>query len=193
MNVFVLCTGRCGSVTFVKACEHITNFTAGHESRIRKVGPGRLEYPFGHIEADNRLAWFLGRLDEAYGDAGFYVHLMRDEEETARSFAKRGNLRLMAGYRSGIYLEPEAEALDVARDLVKTVNANIRLFLKDKTRKMDFRLETAAKDFREFWERIGALGDWEKAVAEWEVHYNQSRFGGEQIARLRAGVRRLVS
>jgi hypothetical protein len=28
MNVFVLCTERSGSITFTKAAEHITNFTA---------------------------------------------------------------------------------------------------------------------------------------------------------------------
>ena len=33
-NVFVLCTGRCGSTTFTQACQHIQNYTASHESKI---------------------------------------------------------------------------------------------------------------------------------------------------------------
>ena len=32
MRVFVLCTGRSGSTTFVRACQHIDNYTASHES-----------------------------------------------------------------------------------------------------------------------------------------------------------------
>ena len=36
-NVFVLGTGRCGTVTFSAACGHFDNFTAGHESRRRHL------------------------------------------------------------------------------------------------------------------------------------------------------------
>jgi len=66
-HVFVLCTGRCGSVSFAKACGHFTNYTAGHDTN-RQPGPARLDYSARHIEIDNRLAWFLGGLDERYGD-----------------------------------------------------------------------------------------------------------------------------
>jgi hypothetical protein len=95
MNVFILNTGRCGSTTFVKACEHITNFTTAHESRMHLIGNQRLAYPDNHIEADNRLAWFLGRLEAAYGDRAIYVHLRRDPLKTARSFEKRYNFALL--------------------------------------------------------------------------------------------------
>ncbi|WJI25223.1 hypothetical protein RHP47_05945 [Thermosynechococcus sp. QKsg1] len=50
MNVFVLCTGRCGSVTFAKACTFITNFSSAHESRTFLLGEARLAYPDRHIE-----------------------------------------------------------------------------------------------------------------------------------------------
>ena len=63
MNIFVLNTGRCGSTTFIKACQHIRNYTALHESRANRIAEQRLAYPRDHIEADNRLSWFLGRLD----------------------------------------------------------------------------------------------------------------------------------
>ena len=75
-NVFVLCTGRCGSTTFVQACQHIENYTASHESKISLLGDQRLEYSQNHIEVDNRLSWFLGSLDKKYGDNAFYVHLI---------------------------------------------------------------------------------------------------------------------
>ena len=90
MNVFVLCTGRSGSTTFYRACRHITNYSAGHELNTSEVGRARLDYPEDHIEVDNRLSWLLGRLDQAYGDRAFYVHLTREEEPTARSFDRRG-------------------------------------------------------------------------------------------------------
>ena len=79
MNVFILNAGRCGSMTFIAACRHITNY-----------------------------------------------------------------------------------------------EANIRLFLKDKSQQMDFALEQAKTDFPRFWERIGAEGDLDRALREWEISYNAS-------------------
>ena len=68
MNVFILCTGRCGSMSISRACKELDNYTSGHETRITKLGDERINFPENHIEADNRLAWFLGRLDEKYGN-----------------------------------------------------------------------------------------------------------------------------
>jgi hypothetical protein len=33
MKIFVTGTGRCGTVTFSKACSHITNYTSGHKTK----------------------------------------------------------------------------------------------------------------------------------------------------------------
>lgn len=85
----MLNTGRCGSMTFVHACSHIDNYTSGHESRAGHHGDARLEYPDNHIEADNRLSWMLGSLDRKFGTDAFYLHLWRDPESVAQSFAKR--------------------------------------------------------------------------------------------------------
>ena len=177
MNVFVLCTGRCGSMTFIEACKHIRNYTYAHESRAGVVGPGRVQYPADHIEADNRLTWFLGRLEQAYGDNAFYVHLTRDRMQTANSFNKRFQPGLiMHAYTHGILLKLPAETnpLDVCLDYCDTVTSNINAFLEAKTRKMDFKLETAKEDFRVFWERIGAQGDLSAALAEWDNSNNYS-------------------
>lgn len=176
MNVFVLNTGRCGSSTFIEACGHIENFTAGHESRLPLTGAPRLAYPTQHIEADNRLSWLLGRLESAYGDKAFYVHLSRDRDATARSFAKRGAFGIMQAYRQGLLLggEDDPSMLDVAYDYIDTVEANIELFLRNKPLKMAFGLETAKRDFAEFWRRIEARGKLEQALAEWDTVYNGS-------------------
>lgn len=175
MNVFVLCTGRCGSTTFAKACQHLTNFTAAHESRSRLAGRARFEYPDNHIEVDNRLSWYLGMLDRYYGDRAYYVHLLRDPEAVARSFALRKDWKhaILTAYHNGIaWGALGASRLDVARDYVATVNANISAFLKDKSNVMVFELEKAAEQFPRFLEWIGAEGDLKAACEEITVQHN---------------------
>ena len=175
MNVFILNSGRCGSTTFIEACNHISNYSAAHESRIGSPGPERLKYPDDHIEADNRLSWFLGRLDQAYGDSAYYVHLKRDAEETARSFMKRSGFGIMRAYREGIYLlDMDHDATTLAHDYLDTIDANITHFLKDKTRTMEFMLEDAKTCFRRFWEEINAAGDLDAALGEWDTRHNHS-------------------
>lgn len=176
MNIFILNTGRCGSTTFIKACQHIQNYTASHESRSVFTGKQRLDYPDNHIEADNRLSWFLGGLDREYGDTAFYVHLSRNRAATAESFARREDYGIMKAYKEGI-LQGGTEQLsahDLAMDYIDTVEANIILFLKDKKNKMNFSLESARDDFTLFWKAIGAEGDFESALTEWGINYNAS-------------------
>ena len=174
MNVFVLTTGRSGSVTFAEACRHITNYTAGHETRVGLVGAERLAYPNDHIEVDDRLAWFLGRLEEAYGDRAFYVHLRRDERATAASRMRRWNKPLMRAYRNGILwdVSPDVSRLELALDLNRTVTANIEHFLRHKGQVMRIDIETARQSFPEFWKRIGAEGDLEAALEELTFHHH---------------------
>jgi len=178
MNVFVLCTGRCGSLTFIRACGHMTNFTAGHETRQARLGADRLAYPDRHIEADQRLSWFLGRLDEAYGDRARYVHLTRDPDAVARSWARRFQVLggIAPAYRDAILGDASnpgrISRVEAATDYVATVTSNIRLFLKDKTHRMDFALENAEADFRRFWDWIGAEGDYAAAAAEWRLRHD---------------------
>jgi hypothetical protein len=175
MNVSVLSTGRCGSTTFARACGHIENYSAGHETQTAKL-EGRVRCPPRHIEVDNRLSWLLGRLDDRYGDDAFYVHLVRDPEAVARSFADRHEVGIIRAYKQGIILgDPgEVDPTKMCRHYVETVNKNIRLFLKDKTQCMDVRLEQAREDFRDFWERICAEGSLQHALGEWDSKYNAS-------------------
>jgi len=175
MNVFVLTTGRSGSLTFAEACRHITNYTSGHETRVGLVGADRLAYPADHIEVDNRLAWFPGRLAATYGDEAFYVHLRRDEAATAASFAKRWNKPAMRAWRKGILwdVDPGADRFELALDLVRTMNSNIEHFLGQRSQTMTVDIEAAEPAFREFWERIGAEGDLDAAVAQLAVRHHE--------------------
>jgi len=176
MNVFILNTGRCGSTTFIKACEHISNYSSAHESRCTLIGEQRLAYPTQHIEADNRLSWILGRLDQQYADNALYVHLIRDKQQTIESFSKRADFGIMQAYKEGIILGGESNQTSeqIAADYIDTIESNIDFFLKDKTHKMNFSLENAKHDFEVFWEFISAEGDLQAALAEWDVSYNAS-------------------
>lgn len=196
MNIFVLCTGRCGSVTFIRACRHITNYTSGHETRSCDIGRARLVYPPGHIEADNRLAWLLGRLDRAYGNSAFYVHLKRDLQSTAQSFAKRHDKGIMRAYQgdgiiplgygtgAGKHLSWDRR-LEIAIDYCRTVDANIELFLGDKTKTLTVGLESIEKDFALFWEQCQADGDLRSAILELRQKHNSTE---EIEGRPRAGL-----
>lgn len=185
MNVFVLSTGRCGSLTFSKACAHMTNYTSGHETRISRIGEERLAYADNHIEIDNRLSWVLGRLDRVYGDGAAYVHLTRDRAAVAKSLCKRFDYGIMKAYKNGILMkafqrraliDPKVRSsnLEIALDYIETVESNIALFLANKSNVTRVRLETANEDFPVFWRKIGAEGDMEAAVREWSARYNAS-------------------
>lgn len=180
MNVFVLCTGRCGSTTFYRACSHITNYTAAHESRVSLLGPDRLDYPDHHIEVDNRLSWFLGRLERTYGNSAFYVHLTRDREAVAESFIRRYDKGIIKAYRDGVLMRESRHRLrllnpqDLCLDYIDTVTANIEAFLEHKPHKISLSLESALDEFCEYWEMIEAEGDLNAALAEWRVRHNAS-------------------
>lgn len=182
MRVFVLCTGRSGSLTFIRACKQITNYTTGHESQARKVGEARFGYPDHHIEADNRLSWFAGTMDRLYGNDAFYVHLIRDKEATVNSYNRRWTRygSLIRAYCEGI-LQITMNRLDdkkrkaVVADFYDRVNLNIAHFLKDKEHKMTLHLEQAQEAFPVFWERIGAEGNLEAALKELKGRHNVSR------------------
>ncbi|GAB7021683.1 hypothetical protein JCM12178A_02410 [Salidesulfovibrio brasiliensis] len=179
-NVFVLGTGRCGTVTFSKACESMTNWTAGHETNSHLLFQDRLEYPQKHIEVDNRLSWMLGRLDALYGDDPLYVHIYRDPMETTLSYAKRtwpGSI--VRAYAEGIILHKPDEPTnynveEYGLDMIDVVTANIRHFLKDKSKTMLFPLHEAKRLWPVFWRLVRAEGDFERSLAVWDVKHNAS-------------------
>jgi len=177
MNVFVLCTGRCGSVTFSKACSHLTNYTAGHESRYRCLSADRMQFPDQHIEVDLRLAWYPGLLDVCYGNQAFYVHLWRDPELVADSYVRRFNRRQKAMSRSWYEMlgKPDPALLpDVMLDMVTVMNSNIDFYLRDKEF-MTIDISMANTRFLEFCDRVGAVGDMDHALAEFNVYHNADK------------------
>jgi len=179
-NVVVLCTGRCGSKVFVQACSRMTNYTAGHETCTKLVGPARMAWPSFHIEADCRLCWMTGRLDREWGGTPFYVHLTRDPRKVAASYGDRWHSQssLLPFYVHNVLVRVKgppsrrcrntrlAWMLEAGLDCVDTMEANIRLFLRDKPNQMEFPIERADDLFPVFWRRIGAEGDLDAALRE---------------------------
>jgi hypothetical protein len=180
MRVFCLSTGRAGSTTFAMSFKHASNFTSDHESRSNIVGLERLNYPDQHIESDNRLSWFLGGLDERFGNEPIYVHLVRNEQDVVRSFENRHRSpgAIMRGFSSSILMtsrdREESEWHHIAEMYVRTVNSNIRLFLKDKTNVVVVELEDPLSGVKEIWERAGMEGDLKSALSEWSTRHNRS-------------------
>jgi hypothetical protein len=178
VRIFVLGTGRCGTVTFMKACKHLTNYTSSHESRAALSGPDRFDYPANHIEADNRLAWFLGGLGQQHPEA-YFVHLRRDREATAHSLLARWDSTyrpsIIRAFAHGILLREEdwEDPLGVCRFYVDTVTRNIDNFLAGRRHETVW-LEEAGEAFPGFLERIAAQGDLASAVAEWGIQHNAS-------------------
>ena len=159
-NVFVLCTGRCGSVTFANACKHITNYSCGHETRVREMGDARTNFPRNHIEVDNRLIFFDGALERKYGDDAVYVHLRRDPTEVADSYNKRWNMAdgLITGWATSIARQTDY-GISASQFMVDTIEENIGQFLSNKTRKLEIWIENIQEGFDEFADLIGAEGD----------------------------------
>lgn len=159
-NVFVLCTGRSGSVTFANACKHITNYSSGHETRVRQTGDARTDYPDNHIEVDNRLIFFAGALEAKYGDEAIYVHLRRNPQEVAESYNRRWHMAegLMMGWATSIARQTDY-GISASRFMVDTVEQNIAQFLSNKPRKLEIWIENFQEGFDQFADLIAAEGD----------------------------------
>lgn len=180
-NIFVLSPGRSGSKTFSEACQHLSNYSAAHESLSNQIGDARFAYPEGHIEVDNRLCWFLGDMQKrfSYPDT-LYIYLKRDFERTAESFLHRlrnSSYRssIMGAFAHGIIMKSgdwradEEESL--AKFYVETVQANIETFLKTIPH-LIVSLDDGGESFHTFLQEISAEGEIEKALQTWSHVYN---------------------
>jgi len=182
MRIFILGTGRCGSYSFIEACKHITNYTAGHETRSQKLGSSRFDYPENHIEADNRLSWHLGELEKNFPEQVFYVHLKRNREKIAKSYSKRffKKKSMINAYAGGIKMTPpetlsKTEQLQLCYDYVDTVTINIENFLQHQPQHLTIQLENISEGFVEFWNAIGAKGNLDAALESFNKKHNTSK------------------
>lgn len=177
MKIIVLTSGRTGSMAMFRACQHVQNFSAGHDSKSGQLAVERAVVPDNHIEIDTRFAWFLGRLAALDESDVHYVHLTRDPEGIARSYNKRWANRkgIMRGYCEGLLeREKTLDGLSIAQDMIATINLNIAAFLQGRPHSI-IRLETLDIDLPAFFAQIGADVDVEKALSEFAQGHNSSR------------------
>jgi hypothetical protein len=173
MRIFVTGTGRCGSVTFSKACRHITNYTCGHETHTNKTTPEGLcgdvanwQYPDNHIEVSPQLVIGIPVLRRRYPRAK-WVHLVRgDRDACARSLCIRSDMRAFAAYW---FLNAEPDELSVAYAVYDTVRGLCESLLPDA---FTLELERARLRWSACWEFLGARGDFPGSLREWETKYN---------------------
>ncbi len=180
-NVFVLSPGRSGSKSFVEACKHLSNYSALHESRGGKLGEERFAYSQFHIEADNRLCWFLGPLSERFLEKEvLYVHLKRDYEATVDSFLHRlqnsaYRSSIISAFAHGVLMKPgdwtPEEEIEVVRLYVSTIHSNIELFLASRN-SITVELEDGGSSFDLFLDEISAEGDLTLTRNTWQQIHN---------------------
>lgn len=177
MRVFVVGTGRCGSVTFSKACSHITNFTCAHESYC----PDR-SYPDNHIEVNCQYHSCMASLMLKYPDA-FWVHLLRKKEDCVASLAAMNyGTEMHKWYELYPTLCFPPDNIEVtAGQFYDDVTARIRalMSLLPPSRTCVIHLENIQHQWTYFWEAIGATGNFEQSLATWSTKHNTREERGE--------------
>lgn len=177
MRVFVTGTGRCGTVSFRKACTYATNYKTGHESLC-----GLLEYPDEFIEVNPQLRHCIIYLAKKYPEAK-WVHLIRNPETCIPSLARLNGGRVMEAYRIlHNSVMPSLEPIDTAfryywcvRDII---DCQLRMTVHPECRK-DMHLESIKEEWPSFWEWIEAKGNLEESLASWDTPNNTAIQRGE--------------
>lgn len=172
MRVFVTGTGRCGTSTFYHACRHMTNYTAGHESAACYYD---YQYPDWHIEASGGLSFFVGTLLKRH-PASKWVLLKRNRWDTIDSLVKQSAESMRRFGQFWLYMS-DPDPFLAADVFYETVHDLIHAAVpKGQLRVME--MERAKDDWRDFWKWIGAEGDFDASLAEWDRKYNSSAFRG---------------
>jgi len=195
MRVFVVGTGRCGTRTFAMACKHITNFTSAHESHARKF-IGNLDYPDNHIEVDGHLSFGLPLLVQKYppGPDTFYVHLLRERESCVASFSRRHGMDLFAALHCFVTCtrhtpdrrrQAAEYAYDATNAIIDTTLRKPRLTAgwAASEHVLTVFIESLQEAWPTFWERIGAEGGVDAALAECRKRYNRGLESKDEVVR----------
>ncbi|NDU99871.1 hypothetical protein [Pseudoroseicyclus tamaricis] len=176
-HVFVLSAGRTGTTTFARAAAALPGFTAGHESRAEAHLAERLDYPDRHIEADNRLVFFLPQLEARFGPRAHYVYLRREPAEIAASYARRWHLTVSIprAFTQGVRMRPRTrrgEVTAACRDYADWVDSTVSLFLASQRHAMVVDLAEAEAGFARVAEWIGAGEVPQAARDAWGERHN---------------------
>ncbi|MEL6681457.1 MAG: hypothetical protein AAFQ09_02285 [Pseudomonadota bacterium] len=132
-------------------------------------------------------------MSEQNGDDLHYVFLSRAKEDIATSYNQRWTNRkgIIRAYCEGILQRDKPKAdIDIARDLVETIEANIRTFLSGRPHSV-IHLETWAQDLEAFFNDIGAEVDMNAARDAFAQRHNATR-KTSRLVRTRFAVSRKV-
>jgi hypothetical protein len=173
MRIFVTGTGRCGSVTFSRACRHLANYTCGHETHTNKPTVEGLrgdvanwEYPDNHVEVSPQLVIGIPILRRRYPEARWVHLLRRDRDACAHSLCGRSDMRAFAKYW---FLNADPDELSVAYAVYDTVRSLCEALLPDA---FTLELEQARSQWTACWEFMGARGDFQRSLREWDTRHN---------------------
>lgn len=170
MNIFVVGTGRCGTVTFSKAAAHCTNYSVGHETKAGRVADWH--YPDNHIEVSSQLVIAIPLLRKRYPDAQ-WIHLVREREACSRSLARMTHV--MRAF-SWVWFQQPAPSLPAAGEVVyDLVNGLCEDMLGESWDYYRLQLERVHDDWRVCWDFMECEGDYEKSLAEWNTRHNAYR------------------
>lgn len=175
--VFVISTGRTATTAFAAASSFLPGFTAKHESRVSQPFSTRLDFAPNHIEADNRLIFYLAQIEEKFGDDAYYVFLKRDPAAIVKSYARRWHLTvsIVRAWTHGIRMIPrieEADIEDCCQDFVSYADSTLSLFLARQRHVMMFDTADAANEFIRFSKWIGVGTPPPAAIEQWNKRHN---------------------
>lgn len=165
MRIFVVGTGRCGTVTFSKAASHATNYTVGHESKAGRVADW--EYPDNHIEVSSQLVIAIPILREIYPDAK-WVWMIRDRDECVKSLAR---LDAMDAFSFVFFQQKRPYRIEVASAVYDLLNGLCDECLP--RNRMVFLLRDAKESWKRTWTNMWCEGDFDASLKEWDTKYNE--------------------
>lgn len=167
MRVFVIGSGRCGTVTFSKAASHCTNFTVGHETKARQIDP--LDYPDNHIEVSSHLTIYWPMILEKYPDCKLVWLYRVDRLACAKSIAQLQSGKVVRDYCNVFHQQLNPDLIEGALDIYDMMNAHGKT-----SGAFHIELESASSQWKSCWDFMGCEGDFETSLKEWDVKYNAS-------------------
>ena len=175
MNVFVFGTGRCGTVCFEAACQHATNYTSAHESNN-----SLLRYPDRHIETNSQFRMVGPELIANHPGAVF-VWLTRETSkvETSYDLLDQGEwLSTWALFMNSVKPNTRAHMAHIAvRQMLRDCQSLWDAVYPTKRYLID--IDAPRQQFTAFWLGIGAKGDMDAALAEFNRPRNTSKDRGD--------------
>ena len=168
MNIFVIGSGRCGTLTFSKSISHCTNYTVGHESHAGSVD--RLNYPENHIEVSSHLTLYWPMLRKRYPQCRFVWIQRVDDVRCARSISKLQGGQIVRDFCNVFHQQPNPVLIEGALDIYDMMNAQ-----GEASGAFRIEMENAKAQWQRCWDFMGCEGDFELSLNEWDTRYNETR------------------